>query len=118
MTRALHDTVSEDYTSVDSCLSPSATIVMMPEFEYGIVKIQQNRCLELYSDGKKSVERLVLVPTQENGKERRSLSIVERASKRVRRCAESSNVSYMDKRFFLPTSNICELLFSIAGHAL
>ncbi len=31
---------------------------------------------------------------------------------------EKENRCYIDTRFLLPTSNICERLFSVAGHAL
>ncbi len=33
-------------------------------------------------------------------------------------CDEQENSCYIDTRFLLPTSNICERLFLVAGHAL
>ena len=45
-----------------------------------------------------------------------SPTLAERALKRRR--LESAHSVYLDLRFLLPTSNCCERLFSIAGHAL
>lgn len=46
VTQKVFDAVSEDSPSVESRFSSSANINMMPDFEAGIVKIQQDRCLE------------------------------------------------------------------------
>ncbi len=44
------------------------------------------------------------------------VSFAERLLKR--KLVSKSNVTYLDTRFRIPTYNICERLFSKAGHAL
>ena len=45
------------------------------------------------------------------------MSLAERARKHLKTSREETCV-YMDTRFLLPTSNVCERLFSIAGYSL
>lgn len=66
VTQTLFDSVSEYYPSAESLLSLYETIVMKPGLESGIVKIQQDRCLQLCGGEKMAVEWLVLVSTQTN----------------------------------------------------
>ncbi len=89
-----------------------------PCFESALVKIQKNRLMELSEDEKKSVQCLSIYRTEEKpSKCPTKLSFATRAIKKRHISVDSSN-SYMDTRFILPTSNICERLFSKAGFAL
>lgn len=47
-----------------------------------------------------------------------SLSFVDRALKRQKRLYLNSNKPYMDTRFLIATSNVCERLFSKVGNVL
>lgn len=47
-----------------------------------------------------------------------SNSIAERAMKRLQTSTSIEKSEYMDARYLVSTSKICERMFSIAGHAL
>jgi len=46
------------------------------------------------------------------------MSLTERALKRRKVRSDQSPENYMDLRFIIPTSNICERFLSVAGNAL
>lgn len=54
--------------------------------------------------------------TQEQNKMKGS--IVERAAKRMSTDGPTEQSAYLNTRFLLPTSNICQHFFSIVGYAL
>lgn len=91
--------------------------MLQPVFESAIVKIQDRRVESLTEEEKRAVSLLKTrnsVPIIPNGA---NLSFAEQALKK-RRIGTENGALYMDTHFLLPTSNICERLFSKAGHAL
>lgn len=117
--RAYFDTVLEDYPTLSDRLDPDARIVLNPQFESGLLKIQAAHEHGLTPGEREKVSGLLLrgEATAETGVV--GTSIVERAAKRLRGNGGGEQDSlYMDTRFLLPTSNMCERFFSIAGYAL
>lgn len=115
MVRALFDTVIEEFPSMKNRLSSDAEIVLHPYFESGIIKIMRMEQHLMNLNEKHDmacfeVEDEVSVVPEENS----SLTLAQKALKKRR----ISNSTYTDLRYILPTSNICERLFSTAGYAL
>lgn len=79
LTRALFDTVAEDFPSVESRLSSQAGIFIMPSFESGVVKILEERASDMNSEEKLEVKRLVVSSFVDTTDDGHPLSIVERA---------------------------------------
>ncbi len=120
--RALFDTVMEDYAESDHYLSVNAKVVHNPEFEPGIVKILNSHVADLTATEMDSVQCLKLEHVASFEAEcttsvSDNLSIAARARKKSRISMVQMN-QYVDPRFILPTTNICERLFSVAGNAL
>ncbi|ETV84120.1 hypothetical protein H257_03430 [Aphanomyces astaci] len=92
--RILFDTVMEDYPQVVHYLSPSATIVQQPNFENGCLRVAP-------------LEAVVAEKHE---------TYAERALKRQRRVP--SEDKFLDCRFIIPTSNICERFFSATKRAI
>lgn len=120
--RAYLDSVLDVYPTLDARLNPDARIVHSPVFESAVLKIQDKREEELTTSEKRVVKSLRIdvddIVTSSNGTEFGDESIVERAMKRLRTTATLQKSNYLDTRFLVPTSNLCERLFSISGYAL
>ena len=116
--RILFDAVIDNFPCTINRLSPYATIVHDPTFESAVLKIQRGNIGGLSVDEKLAVSSLSI---QRNVRSERSddrLSFVHRALK-MQELEDESNLSgYMDTRFLVPTSNLCERLFSRVGYAL
>lgn len=112
--RKLFDAVIDKFPETSSRLKPDAEIVRDDAFEAAVLKIQEETAT-LSEDEKESVTHLEIL--REETPEDSSLSFAEAALKK-RRLQDSSQASYLDLRFIVPTSNMCERLFSKAGHAL
>ena len=120
--RALFDAVMEDYSKSDHSLSINAKVVHNPEFESGIVKILNNHVADLTATEMDSVQCLKMEHVASFEAEcttsvSDNLSIAARARKKSQISMVQMN-QYVDPRFILPTTNICERLFSVAGNAL
>ncbi|KAH9135203.1 hypothetical protein AeRB84_019283 [Aphanomyces euteiches] len=116
--RDCFDFIISEYPDTCRRLSSLAEIVHYPDFESGIVKIQ-SREESLMSDGEiASVSTMVARACEHENAPAAAgeMSLAERALKRHRR--DDTPSVYMDCRFILPTSNLCERFFSIAKHAL
>ena len=126
-TRALFDGVIDSFPETKDRLSKSANIVHDKVFEDAVTKIQDGKLSELTLEERLSVSNLQIEETQDsnevsecNEEERNSLA--ERVLKKRR--MEASEIDrnkkskYMDLKFIIPTSNICERLFSAAGYGL
>lgn len=113
--RALFDAVIQKYPDTTSRLASSAKIVHCPNFESGIVKIQRKNCSALSREEKLSTKSLLVSENADVVSEDASLSFAQRALKRQRLMEEEHGDIYADTRFLLPSSNICERLFSLAG---
>lgn len=80
------------------------------------MKLQAGKSLELTAFEKVEVQRLKITDNEiETVEDLSSLSLAARALKKRRIGPEDH---YMDTRFIIPTSNICERLFSKTGYAL
>jgi len=107
----------EDYPDAESRLSPDADIVHHSALGSGIVKIIERNFSMMTRDELASTACLrIEAGTTDTPTVANELSMVERASKRVK--IENSTSAYMDCRFIVPTSNMCERIFSTAGFAL
>lgn len=81
-----------------------------------ISKLPDKQFTELTESVRKDISELNLAPPTETH-DKTKLSLAHRAFKK--RCVEAKgHSSYMDIRILLPSSNICETLFSKAGFAL
>lgn len=116
--RIYFDTVLEDYPFLFDRLNSNARIVHDPCFESGVLRIQEGQECDLKGDEKAAVSSLLLGGSVLNEGELGPQSIIERASKRLRTDGTLQPSAYMDTRFLLPTSNLCERFFSIAGYAM
>lgn len=100
-------------------LHPDARIVLNPLFESGLLKIQDAHEEGLTSGEREEVASLLLRREITAEVDSGGTSIVERAAKRLKSNRGGGQESlYVDTRFLLPTSNMCERFFSIAGYAL
>lgn len=116
--RAIFDTVIEDFPMSENRLSESAGIVLHPDFERGVTKVQENRIGELTIAESSAIQCLKIEMGEESESSSPPLTILERAAKRVRMSTTCAVQIYSDTRFIVPTSNVCERFFSTAGHAL
>ena len=115
--RALFDGVISEYLCTEARLSQTGNIVHSSYFESGVVKIQEGRVSELTTKENQAVRKLRQASSFVNvALDDGSCSFAERLLKR--RKSESSTDTFVDTRFLLPTSNLCERLFSKAGYAL
>ncbi len=81
-----------------------------------ICKLQDGQQLERYETAVlKSFE--VEKPDASSSEEEESLSLAARALKR-RKVQQRTSACYVDTRFVVPTSTMCERLFYVAGWAL
>eukprot|EP00171_Calliarthron_tuberculosum_P008686 IDg8686t1 len=87
-------------------------------FEDAIVKLQRQNPAELSIEQRNITSFLVHNVTREIDEEQDGLPFAHRALKRQKIIAQDSALQYTDSRFLVPTSNICERVFSKAGYAL
>lgn len=115
--RALFDFVMTDYPETDNRLTATAAIVHSPAFESAIVKVQSEESSTLTHEERQSIQRFEILSGALNRGNNDSLSYDARAL-----LAQESNSfsgkKYQDLRFLIPTSNVCERLFSKAGYTL
>ena len=105
--RALFDGVIEEFPD------------QHPFFESGIVKIQTGNSLAMSSEEKSAVQGLVLAEPDETGDDNdNGLTFAERVLKRRRMENICNSDTYSDTTYLIPTSNVCERLFSRAGYML
>lgn len=121
-TRALFDGMIERFSSMDCMkqrLGPKAAIVENPQFESAIVKIQDGFEHRLTPTEKRAVQHL-LMPAKELGKRKSTgeKNLADELLKRHKTCKETQASRYMNTKFIVPTSNMCERLFSVAGWAM
>ena len=119
---ALFDTVAEDYAEPNHYLAMNTKVVHIPEFESAIVKILNNHVADLTASETECVQCLKMEHVASSEADcttspSKILSIAARARKKRRISMVQLN-QYGDPRFILPTTNVCERLFSVAGNAL
>ena len=109
--RGLFDAVIDSYPETTSKLTSFASIVHSPVFKAAVVKLQ------LCNQGALSREERAVVKNFELQRElpvedgREDLSFAQRALKRQKVNADDFGTKYMDLRFLIPTSNVCERFF-------
>ena len=116
----LFDSIIQEYPELSEKLSPEARIVLNLEFESALVKLQSGRSDDL-STCEKFAARILLKPesgeVEVESDNDTGLSFADRVLQKAR--LDSLNkCKYIDTRFLLPTSNICERLFSKTGCTL
>lgn len=95
-----------------------SNIVRHPNSERAWVKLQENREGELTKCKRTAITGLKLQgESVDQDAHTENLFLAERALKR-RRLGNTSVTTYLDTRFLLSTSNICQRLFSKAGWSL
>ncbi|KAG7361649.1 hypothetical protein IV203_036750 [Nitzschia inconspicua] len=123
--RDLFDEVIKKYPETKDRLSENASIIHDKLFESAVQKILNGSEEELTPDESMKVTGLrhgisTLEEETRTGEERDAdagLSLAERALKRRRLLSTTTSESaFMDLHFTVPTSNICERLFSEAGY--
>ena len=117
--RALFDAIAKEYPIVEKRLAADADIVLDKNFESALVKLQVGKMDSLSSAEVRSVKHLKKSSEQEYSSEdenNHEISFADRILKRQKLEAQGSSTEYLDLRFLIPTSNICERLFSKAGN--
>ena len=120
--RVLFDAVATTYPMMKDRLSPQARIIDNPRFESGILKVQNKREGDLNGLEKTALRDFQKCANDLEKSDRvdtSSQNFAMRALKRMKISEETTSASnYLDLRFILATSNICERLFSVAGYTL
>lgn len=114
--RAIFDEVIDKLPETDCRLSSTANIVHCVWFESAIVKIQRGNSNALSREEQFFVSSFEVDGVCDIDEEPEGISFVERALKRQRTHMLGSTKKYIDTRFVLATSNVCERLFSRIGH--
>ena len=111
--RMLFDTFTSEHPCTKSRLAANARIVHQPAFESGICRILDGE-ISLLTEAEKSAIGCLCVAksTSEVDIIDGSCSLAERALKH--RKLNRGESDFLDFRFMLPSSNICERFFSIA----
>lgn len=116
--RALFDAGIEKYPSMDVRLSPTAKIVICPNFESAVNKLQENRCYDLTESEPNSVRSLLHCADEESVGDDSSLSFAQSVFKKRQMETTAEGIGYVNTSILLPTSNIVERLFSRVGWIL
>lgn len=111
--RVLFDTVINLVPELNDRLKSDADIVECINFETAVSKIQSNRSEDLTEEEKDSVKCLKRVNDSICDIETFPKDLASQALASMREAQNLSN-DYVDLRFILPSSNICERLFSLA----
>ena len=116
--RAIFYSVVEEYPNTESPLASNLQIVHNPEFESGFLSCKTQTAASLTPSELLAVKKLKITTGIESTEAGSGIpSLAERGLKK-RRLNALTRCQYMDTRFLLPTSNLCEHLFSVAGYAL
>eukprot|EP00475_Leptophrys_vorax_P022829 TRINITY_DN3105_c0_g1_i5.p1 TRINITY_DN3105_c0_g1~~TRINITY_DN3105_c0_g1_i5.p1 ORF type:complete len:360 (-),score=104.60 TRINITY_DN3105_c0_g1_i5:462-1541(-) len=112
--RLLFDEVMEWFPS--EYLTENAGIIHDVVFEKAVVKAILGEALD--ENEKSKLEKFKVVEPELKAEEDSGLSFSERARlKKLKKIEENSPSSgYMNMKIVIPTSNVCERLFSIVGH--
>eukprot|EP00171_Calliarthron_tuberculosum_P003101 IDg3101t1 len=117
-TRALFDAVINSFPGTINKLSSTADIVHCAAFESAIVNIQRGNAAALSRDESEAIRGLRIEEGSDEETGDEGLSFAERALKKQKCVDVEKRDKYIDTRFLVPTSNICERLFSRVGYAL
>ena len=100
----------------NSHLGENAEIILNKSFVSALQKILNNRQSNLTAEELLSVSGLQVTRNALEETVEEELSMAARALKR--QCISQNVSNFLDVRFIVPTSNMCERLFSEAGHGL
>lgn len=114
--RVMFDTVILHHAEMEDSLKNNADIVECKDYESELVKDQQNRSRDLSTVEKAAIEHL-RKPHNKGDTKTCNLSIAEIALQKHLEQQQSST-EYIHSRFIVPTSNMCERLFSKASRTL
>jgi len=118
--RVLFDGVLEKYPLMKDRLGDKTSMVLNPHFEEAIRKIQRGEESEL--KGVQQRATLHLRKKRDVGvtpkKVSTPMSFAKLLLKKSKNRTDGSESKYVDTRFIVPTSNLCERLFSKAGYVL
>lgn len=110
-TRTLFDGLIEDYPQLAAQLGPSARIVHCPEFESGLIKLQQQEAMVQGSEEHRLMERFKKIPDRVEEIATDYASMIRLRHKRER---VTTNKCYISTLFVPSTSNMVERLFCIS----
>jgi hypothetical protein len=117
--RALFEKLIGDFPTLRSRLSDSANIIKCKTFEPAVAKIQANREHDLEEDEEAAMASFLLPEEQGEAQPvaEGEVDYAEEALREVKRRKVQTRSRKMPLDFILPTSNECERLFSMCGHA-
>ncbi len=102
------DCVIEEYHITSTRLSSLASILYQPDFEKGITKVQGSDIANMTDAELEATDCFKIVPEiNSTDTDSNNLSFTQRVMIR-RKTYVSTRNQFMDHRFLLPTSNICE----------
>lgn len=120
--RILFDGMCEKFGEIDSLpdrLGPRSAIVENSAFEAALVKIQSGREHHLTGTEKRSVQHLLKEPVSSSKVTTvQPRSTADEWLERGKQRRGQGESKYIDTRFVVATSNMCERLFSIGGAAM
>lgn len=109
-TRALFDATIEAFPDTTNKLLYCST------FESAVIKLQRGNSTAMSREEANSVKKLIIKESSVTETVDEGLSFAERALKRQKCIEHESRGKYMDSSFLIPTSNVCERLFSKVGY--
>lgn len=116
--RVLFDAIIDKFPSTRGRLSSNAGIVNNVDFESAVVKVQNGNQVALSRDERISIESLLIPSECDETVVEDGHSFAKQSLKKARLRLSGQKSSYLSLDFILPTSNICERLFSKAGYAI
>ena len=114
----MFDALIEKDPCTEGRLSPMAYIVHDAYFESAIVKLQRGNSTVLSLEEQRVVSALEINREENDADDLEILNFAERALKRQRKNQVTMSRKFIDARFILATSNVCERLFSKVDHTL
>lgn len=118
----MFDAIIKQNNAANSRLSEIAWIVENPAFEAAIIKVQNKDEDTLITSERCAIMHLKLQNKNDNNLEcfqsQTTLSFAQRALKKMKIAQSQNKTSYIELRFILPNTNVCERIFSVAGHAM
>lgn len=112
-------TLSSNFTRRRKIALKDAAIVIQANVESALVKSLEQKLDSMTDIEKESFKHLEKCATEAPVETADDLTLAERDLKKRRTLLESApDEGYIDVRFILPTSNICETIFSKPGYAL
>lgn len=111
--------MTQDYSDTEVRLEADVKIIFYSEFESGMVKILESKTDMLTIQENSAVPMFeISEPSSKGNEQEAQLNLGQRVMKKRRIDQRRKTQGYMDLRFILPISNICERLFPVAGFVL